>query len=171
MTFISFNRAEDAYGWMSNSSSHSIYYKGDNFPTAEHLFQFMRYESEAPVSVTTNGKIEVISPELLKKEILVTPDPVQVKGVGRRYRKLWPVAKERDIEVMGQVIRRKVIPNKTLAALLVATEGDIYYDVTVGSGSGKFWGAVLLDDGSWDGENHLGKIWMQVREELKSPRK
>jgi predicted NAD-dependent protein-ADP-ribosyltransferase YbiA (DUF1768 family) len=34
-------------------------------------------------------------------------------------------------------------------------------------GSGLFWGAALQDV-RWVGENRLGKLWMKLREELRS---
>jgi len=32
-------------------------------------------------------------------------------------------------------------------------------------GSGLFWGAALID-GSWVGQNWLGKLWMELRQNL-----
>lgn len=38
-------------------------------------------------------------------------------------------------------------------------EGNDYQD--------RFWGCVKSRDGDWIGKNHLGRILMQVRDELK----
>ena len=34
-------------------------------------------------------------------------------------------------------------------------------------GSGMFWGMAVVD-GQWEGENWLGKLWMELRAELRS---
>jgi predicted NAD-dependent protein-ADP-ribosyltransferase YbiA (DUF1768 family) len=54
--------------------------------------------------------------------------------------------------------------------MLLATGDEIIVEDASerGSGGGKFWGAALQEDGSWDGENNLGHIWMKIREDLKA---
>ena len=65
-------------------------------------------------------------------------------------------------ELMLEIVRAKFTQNEELAARLLATrdrrlvEGNTWHDV--------FWG---VDQRTGQGENHLGRILMQVRNELK----
>lgn len=64
---------------------------------------------------------------------------------------------------MEEVVRAKFTQNEDLKALLLATgdsvleEGNTWHDI--------FWG---VETRTRKGENHLGRIMMQVREELRS---
>lgn len=70
------------------------------------------------------------------------------------------------IDAMRKVVRAKFFQNGNLAARLLAT-GDM--PLTEGNSWGDtFWG---VDAKTGKGENHLGKILMEVREELKFWRK
>jgi len=65
---------------------------------------------------------------------------------------------------MLDMLRQKFTRQTELGQLLMATgdaeliEGNTWND--------RFWGAVLKDE-HWIGQNHLGRLLMQVRAELK----
>jgi len=83
-----------------------------------------------------------------------------VKRYGRKIkmRSDWDGIK---LELMGQLVRRK-FEHADLAKLLLAT-GDA--ELVEGNHWGdRFWGVC-----NGHGQNHLGKILMQVRAELASP--
>ena len=85
----------------------------------------------------------------------------KAKRLGRQVelRSGW---EEIKTELMLEIVRAKFTQNPVLAARLLATgarklvEGNTWKDV--------FWGVDLR---TGEGENHLGQILMQVREELK----
>ena len=72
---------------------------------------------------------------------------------------------EADLENMRLVLRLKVEQDSELHQMLIESGGAfIIEDCTRRQrGSGLFWGAALID-GSWDGQNWLGKLWL--RDEL-----
>jgi len=59
-----------------------------------------------------------------------------------------------------------------LKAKLIATgNAKIIEDCTTHDReSARFWGAVKKD-GKWIGKNVFGKLWMELRKDLKSPKK
>lgn len=170
MAVIAFNKTKEDYGWMSNMSAHRVRYKDEWFPTAEHLFQFMRYEGMTPVLLNNKSDaVEWLDDARIKKEILETTNPLFAKKIAQKYRKLWTTTKEHDLEVMSKVVRWKLAYHSEYIRMLLATGEQLIIEDASDreSGSGKFWGAALREDGTWDGENNLGRIWMIVREDLK----
>ncbi|MEB3059530.1 NADAR family protein, partial [Parvimonas sp. D9] len=63
----------------------------------------------------------------------------------------------------------KVDQHPNLGDLLLATGDEIIIEDCTSRqhGSGLFWGAGKQPDGSWNGDNVLGKLWMTLRNELK----
>ena len=85
----------------------------------------------------------------------------KAKKLGRQV-PLRPDWEEVKVEKMTGIVRAKFMQNPELAEKLLATgeralvEGNSWHDV--------FWG---VDSATGQGENHLGKILMQVRRELR----
>jgi ribA/ribD-fused uncharacterized protein len=170
MAVIAFNKTQEDYGWMSNMSAHRVSFEGELFPTAEHLFQFMRYKDMKPILLNNKqDAVEWVDGARIKKEILGTTNPLFAKSIAKKYRKLWATSKEYDVEIMNKVVRRKLASHSEFIRTLLATGDQVIVEDASdrSSGSGKFWGAVRQEDGTWDGENSLGRIWMKVREDLK----
>ena len=86
----------------------------------------------------------------------------QAKRAGRKV-EIVPDWEKRKIDVMRTLVREKFIRHPDLCVLLIRTgdaelvEGNSWRDV--------FWG---VDSESGEGENHLGKILMEVRAELRA---
>lgn len=114
---------------------------GLTYPTAEHAFQAMK---------TTNLE--------LRKKIAAARTPGKAKRMGRRLA-LRPGWDDMKLEVMYEIVRVKFFSSRILKIQLLATgnrelvEGNYWHDT--------FWGVC-----NGQGENHLGKILMRVREEL-----
>ena len=71
---------------------------------------------------------------------------------------------------MKMCIRLKLEQHPQLVAELLATKDAlIVEDVTKrgDKGGNLFWGAMLVNE-EWIGQNVLGKLWMDLREELAS---
>jgi hypothetical protein len=75
---------------------------------------------------------------------------------------------EQDLRNMKVILRLKLDQHPTLQAKLQATGSrPIIEDCTRRArGSGMFWGAARQEDGTWVGENWLGRLWMQERYSL-----
>lgn len=134
------------YAFLSNFYPCMVVYDGMKYPSAEHAFQ-------AAKSLDIDQRIGMA----------VCPTPGDAKHFGRRLhlREDWEEVK---VSVMLAVVRDKFIRNdadEDIRELLLAT-GDAYLEE--GNTHGDcFWGAV-----KGEGRNELGKILMQVRDELKS---
>lgn len=142
------DKFEDEYAFLSNFYPSPVQENGITYPTIEHYFQAQKttvpFERAAIANVVTPG---------------------QAKREGRRItlRKDWEQIKD---EVMLQGLRLKfAIPE--LAEKLLATgdaelvEGTIWHD--------NIWGNCSCPRcENIPGENRLGKLLMQVREEIKN---
>ena len=135
------------YHFLSNFYVHPLQYNGMTWRTSEHAFQ----------AAKAADPVEMMA-------IKMAPTPGRAKKLGGkeycRKREDWEDVK---IDVMRGVVKSK-FSDPELAAKLLATgdaeliEGNTWYDTV--------WGQVRDEDGNWVGENHLGKILMEVRKEL-----
>lgn len=152
---IAFKKVKDAYGWMGNMSPHPVL----GFKTAEAAFQAMRFDPMSPVF----------------SEIKAAKSPMGAKMIAKKAHEHMLVVPRSitDLENMLFVLRMKfMVGHSDLADQLLATgDEEIVEDVTSRPNeSGLFWGAKLNKDGTWEGQNHLGKMLMKVRAELKALR-
>jgi hypothetical protein len=129
------------YSFLSNFHPSPVLMDGQQYPTVEHAFQAAKTNSVAERQV-----IQMIS------------TPGQAKRQGRKVtlRGEWEVIK---LGVMLQLLRRKFDPDSVLAYELLAT-GDKEL-IETNTSNDTYWGVC-----GGKGENHLGKLLMQVRNEL-----
>lgn len=131
------------------------YYFLSNFFPAEVTYNGLTYQNneaafQAQKTYTKEERLE-----------FTTLEPRDAKRRGRRVRlrKDWEQVKDR---VMEEIVRAKFSQNEELKEQLLATgdaqlvEGNRWND--------RYWG---VDIRSGVGENHLGKILMKVRSELR----
>ena len=95
-----------------------------------------------------------------EKKAFVEYGPGKSKGVGRRV-PLRPDWEQVKVGIMEEIVRAKFTQNPELAARLMATGEKILVE-------GNTWGDTCwgVDLRTGQGENHLGRILMKVREEL-----
>ena len=140
------------YYFLSNLYPCTIEYQGIKYPTVEHFYVAMKVNDQQLINgiyYTPNDFREMIS-------TIKIPEEVKKIGGKVKLRKNWSTKK---LEIMNWVIREKFKDEK-LAEMLLST-GD---EKLVESNYWKdfYWGVC-----NGKGENHLGKILMEVREELK----
>ena len=131
------------YDFLSNFYAAPVEYGGLMYQNAEAAFQAQKCLDPA------------------EREQFCELPANKAKRLGRQVelRSGW---EEIKTELMLEIVRAKFTQNPVLAARLLATgarklvEGNTWKDV--------FWGVDLR---TGEGENHLGQILMQVREELK----
>lgn len=144
---ITYFRGE--HRWLSNFSGCTILAEGLVFGSAEHLYQASKCVNERDIMRFTH----YASPSLMAS---------QAKQLGRQVqcRADW---EEIKIPVMRHIIELKFGQNKILGKKLIDTgdaelvEGNWHDDT--------FWGVCLKTN---TGENHLGRILMDVRKSLQS---
>ena len=74
---------------------------------------------------------------------------------------------ENDLENMRMCVRLKIEQHPKLLLQLLATNDQIIIE-DIGKRNGerhKFWGAKEIN-GVWEGENMMGKIWMELRNSI-----
>lgn len=137
------------YRFLSNFALAEVTALGVTAATSEHLYQAMKTED----------------PER-RTWVLASDSPGESKRRGRKValRPDWETIK---LDIMRAVVNAKFEQHLDLASRLLETgeavliEGNTFGD--------RFFGAELdLHTGNWVGENHLGKILMAIREELRN---
>lgn len=145
-------------------------YRAENKPTIPSFSKEYRFLSnfwEAPV--TYEGVTYLNNEAAFQAQKCLDPNdrpafaqlnPSKAKRLGRQVA-LRPDWEQVKIPIMTQIVRAKFTQNEALKQQLLATgnlileEGNTWHDT--------FWG---VDSNTRQGENHLGKILMAVREEL-----
>lgn len=136
------------YKFLSNFYLCKVEYEGITYPSSEHAFQAAK----------------TLVPEL-RKAIAKLDTPGQAKRAGRMLY-LRPFWEETKLEIMEQIVRIK-FQQDSLADLLIDTWDQILVE---GNNWGDtYWGAVAKG-GKFQGQNHLGKILMKVRDDLRLQR-
>lgn len=154
---ITFTKVKLPWGWLSNMSPHGIQWDDKWWPTAEHLFQALRFPRG----------------DLAREEIRTTSNsPMTAKMIAHRHADHMDITRggAGDLDNMRRVLHLKMEQHPILKdELLSSGNRHIIEDVTrrQGKGSAMFWGAALID-GVWKGENRLGRMWVEVRAELRA---
>jgi predicted NAD-dependent protein-ADP-ribosyltransferase YbiA (DUF1768 family) len=135
-------------------SQYPIDFGGVIWKTTEALFQGLRFRDNDIKELIRNEKSPMGAKEVMRsnfKDIIVTPHS------------------KKDISNMKMCLVFKLMQHPKLIEELINT-GDllIVEDVTTRGnvGGNLFWGAMLVNN-EWVGENTLGKIWMDLRNEHK----
>jgi ribA/ribD-fused uncharacterized protein len=138
--------------FLSNFYPAKIEYQGITYPTVEHYYVAMKIKTDQQL----DGKnITLID---CREMISRIKDPAKVKQLGKvlKLRKDWDKIK---LDTMLWGVREK-FKDKDLRQLLIDTSE---HEIVEGNNWGdKFWGVC-----GGVGENHLGKILMKVRKEIR----
>jgi predicted NAD-dependent protein-ADP-ribosyltransferase YbiA (DUF1768 family) len=153
MAVISFTGVDQPYGWMGNMAPFRIQYNGQKWLTCEALFQSMRYD------------------DLNIKEIIRSEkSPLSAKMKAKKLKDLMVVepCSPVDLDNMRLCIRLKFEQNPVIKEKLKKTfPHEIVEDVTKRNSGARhdFWGA-RNKGGIWVGQNQMGKMLMELREEF-----
>lgn len=130
------------YKFLSNFYITPVEFEGSVYPSSEHAFQAAK----------------ALNP-VFRNKIRKMVRPAEAKKFGRTV-SLRPRWEEIKIDIMRNIVRKK-FENKNLRKRLLATGAAILYE---GNHWGdRFWG---VDDNTLYGKNWLGKILMQIRDEI-----
>ena len=132
----------DEYRYLSNFEVAEVVFEGVKYPSTENAYQAAKS----------------IDPEVRKKFVNITPSESKKLGRQIQIREDWEQVKYR---VMYEIVFDKFTRHSKLGDLLLET-GDRYLEET-NHWSDKIWGVC---DGV--GTNWLGKILMDVRNQIRS---
>jgi ribA/ribD-fused uncharacterized protein len=136
------NKFDGEYRWLSNFWPCKVVLEGVEFPSVEHA-----YQAAKTLDVETRKVISQIK----------TAGGAKKAGRSITLRKDWPEAK---LEIMKGLVRQK-FGDPTLRKLLASTENAELVE-------GNYWGDVEWGVYRGQGKNLLGKILMEIRNEIKS---
>jgi len=135
------------YSFLSNFRRSPVVYEGVAYPTVEHAYQ-------AGKTLDTNWR----------EKVLAMRRADYAKQLSKR--RAFPVRADWDqvkIGVMLGLLRQKFSDPKRASQLLGTGKRELIEGNWWGD---QFWGMCQSDEGEWQGENHLGHLLMQVRDEL-----
>ncbi len=172
---IKFYRETDKkWGCFSNfwETAKPILWQGALYPTSEHLYQTLKFFYEG-ANASTLAYAEIIrtakTPNMAKlyaRMELTHPRFGWQKPIAKRIAEFQGKAHARGdwehcrLDMMLQVLRSKFRQDKLCCDALLSTEGSFLAEHTE---TDTFW----ADGGDRrHGSNHLGRLLMQVREEL-----
>ena len=142
---ISFYSTKDEYGCFSNFSAHKIFLKGKSWKTTEHYFQAQKFAGTSD-----------------EEELRLADSPMQVAKMGRDrkrpLRKDWEAVKD---DIMREALKAKFTQHEDLKKILLET-GDA--QLVEHTKNDRYW----ADGGDGSGLNMLGKLLMELREELRT---
>ena len=144
------------WAFLSNFYPCEIEHQGIRYPSVEHFYVSMKCNNEQMI----NGKHYTIGD--FREMIAITPSPGLVKKIGQKIkvRSDWD---DKKLEFMNWAIREK-FKDMNLSELLIGTE-DMEL-IESNTWNDTFWGVC-----NGKGKNHLGKILMKVRDELRGVEK
>jgi ribA/ribD-fused uncharacterized protein len=135
---------EQDHYYLSNFSSFKVNWLGRIFPTSEHAYHWTRFPEDSPERIVIFNAASA-------------HDAFRFAQEHKQYqRPEWPDIK---VKVMGQILRAKVRQHEYVSRKLLQTGNR---ELIENSWRDDFWG--------WgenrDGQNMLGKLWMEIRAEL-----
>ena len=149
---VAFRRTKERFGGLSNmASGFPIYVSGVRIKTSEALYQACRFPDRPDV----------------QRMIIEQHSPMTAKMKGRRYlSETRPDWQKVRVNIMRWCLRVKLAQHwETFGNLLLST-GDT--PIVEHSRKDVFWGAKL-GDGVLTGMNILGRLLVELREEMKGP--
>ncbi len=145
---VKFYSSKSSYFEFSNFYPAEIKFDGHTFPTTEHCFQWRKFVKTAPDYA-----------EKIRKS--ATPNEAFQLGKAREF-KIDPQWEEIKVEFMKKIVKEKLEQHPKIAELLRNTGTAEIIEASPYDG---FWGHATIRNQK--GLNHLGKILMELREELK----
>ncbi len=151
------NKFDGRFRFLSNFYPCEIEHQGIKYNSVEAFYVAMKVNDQQLI----NGKY--YTPADFREMIAKLLKPGDVKRIGSKVklRSDWSTKK---LEVMNWAVRQKFKNNEQLKDLLLSTgdeelvEGNHWHD--------NFFGSCSCEKCGNKGENNLGKILMEVREEI-----
>lgn len=133
--------------WMHNNYPVDIEVGGLVYPTVEHAYQAAKFDD-----LNIKQKIADLPASKVKR----------AKDIGRKTKGIKPEWENIKFHVMKMLIRQKFFSRDDLGTLLINTGNA---EIVFKSNSDIFWGRTGTDE--YCGDNNLGEILEEIREELR----
>jgi ribA/ribD-fused uncharacterized protein len=142
---ILFYSVSDEYGCFSNFAPYPIQLDGKRWPTSEHYFQAQKFEDAGHQESIRKARSPMIAARM---------------GRDRKkpLRRDWESVK---VAIMRQAVRAKFSQHEDIRHVLLSTGEAALVEHTEND---DYWG----DGGDGSGKNMLGRILMEVRDELRA---
>lgn len=128
---------------LSNFSSHEVIYKGKNYKTAEHAYHCSRYTDTQIIS-----------------SIISARSSREAWEISQKYKNFQKQGFERNkVDIMKEILLSKYRQHSDVQEALLGSQWK-YLEKQHDWDS--FWGTGIQSSG----KNMLGKIWMEIREEM-----
>lgn len=131
---------------LSNFSSFRVLWKGEDFDTSEQVYHWEKFQGDS----------------LVQGIIMLATSAHEAFKLAERHKEFrrpdWDDVK---VDIMRDILRAKVAQHEYVRRKLLAT-GD--RELVENSWRDWFWGCG--SDGT--GQNQLGKLWMEIRAELRA---
>jgi len=141
---IYFYTAHGKYGCFSNFSAHGFELDGKYWPTSEHYYQAQKF-----LGTEIEEKI---------RQAKTAEEAYKLKDANKKLAR--PEFNEIKLQIMRKVVLHKFKTNPQIQRILLDTENE---EIVKNFPTDYFWGCGK--DGT--GKNMLGKILMEVREQLR----
>jgi len=141
---VNFYRVSEQFGCFSNFAPYPVCMDGKLWPTSEHYFQAQKFDEVGHQEKIRQAKSPMIAARM---------------GRDRKkpLRRDWESVK---VAVMREVVRAKFNQHDDIRRISLSTGGAMIVEHTEND---SYWG----DGGDGSGQNMLGRILMEIREELK----
>lgn len=152
MKNVWFKKVAEEYGWMGNMAPYPIKFDGKVWRTSEALFQSMRFDDDNVKEIIRGEK---------------SPMGAKMKAKKNRDQMVVVPMSELDVENMRKCVKMKFDAHPQLKRQLMNTKDSFIYE-DIGNRNGerhKFWGAKKWSESEGAGNNMMGKILMDLREE------
>ena len=131
---------------LDNFSPYTVSIWNNTFPTAEHAFQWKKFEAARPD---------------IAQKILQSSNPDIAKRIAKEHKPdrtaNWGEIK---VGVMEEILRAKFAQHAEVREIVAQTGSRVIYE---NSANDDFWGI----GSSGAGKNLMGVLWMKIRDEVK----
>jgi len=149
---VYFRKTKDLYGGLSNMcSGYPIQIDGELFLTSESLYQVCRFNEYSDIQRLIQNEKSPMSSKMKSKKYI------------SNTRSDWDDVR---VDIMNWCIRVKLKCNWNKFGNLLLSTGN--KQIVEDSHKDRFWGCVVDDNNDLVGRNVLGKLLMNLRNELKS---
>ena len=149
-----------------------VAFLGDGSPLSNFYHCEVEYEGftySSVEQVLQSEKADHYDDQIAHAKILHSEDPAEIKRVGKHIPVIEQHWSRESVEIVRKACRNKFLQHQHLQDYLLATEDRVLVEAS----TDKKWGCGLhlrnkdiLNSALWSGDNQLGKILMEIRDEL-----